>query len=192
MIHKIRRATAQNFAALGTWRPGFVHLSIALPHVCCARIIKCVHWQKLYFRHMQLCRRKIAARVCLSSWWRRMINHNQTAYMACILTSGKMVMTELVYKDCHSLHCKESKQLTLSVSTSRRNDTFLSGTVGYRNDNFLSGTVGYRNRCSVTFWGTVTEAPVILVTYSWVQGLDKEQFLPRKTYIYKTGNLRIT
>ena len=50
----------------------------ALPYVSCARIIKCAHWQKRSFTHMQLCRCKIAASVCLSSWWRWMINHNQT------------------------------------------------------------------------------------------------------------------
>ena len=60
--------------------------------------------------------------------------------MACVLTSGNTMMTERVYKERRGRHWKEAEQQILSVSTSGRNDTF------------LSGTVGSRNRCSVTFW----------------------------------------
>jgi hypothetical protein len=79
-IHKIRRHSTK-FRRPGDLAAGVctsLYCTDALPYVSCARIIKCVHRQKRYFRHMQLCRRKIAARVCLSSWWRRMIKHNQT------------------------------------------------------------------------------------------------------------------
>jgi len=79
-IHKIRHHSTE-FRRPGDLAAGVctsLYCTDALPYVSCARIIKCVYWQKHYFRHMQLCRRKIAARVCLSNLRRWMINHNQT------------------------------------------------------------------------------------------------------------------
>lgn len=79
-IHKIRRHSTK-FRRPGDLTAGVctsLYCTDASPYVSSTHIIKRKLWRERYFRHMQLCRRKIAARVCLSNWWRRMINHNQT------------------------------------------------------------------------------------------------------------------